>query len=161
MPGLIPMDYPLEEIFRDLYIPGNRNFLVTYDGTMWAMNGVFLGNIIGSNIIGGRINGAEIGIGKVLPNNVWDNFYFPEKLGNWGECEAPTLQYFTEMTGNSSLKEILRKFQKVSHILPDGSALFKEVYIFGGEIHLGTFHIIGKHYLGDKITNDEQEGHLL
>ncbi len=57
-PGLMPglLDWgTYEEVFRELYIPGDRNFMVTYDGTLWAMNGVFMGNVIGSNILGGRI----------------------------------------------------------------------------------------------------------
>jgi len=54
MPGLLDWD-DYESIFKELRIPGNRNFMVTYDGTLWAMNGVFMGAIIGSNIIGGRI----------------------------------------------------------------------------------------------------------
>ena len=45
--------------------------MVTYDGTLWAMNGVFMGAVIGSNIIGGRIQGAEIGIGHNPNPDEW------------------------------------------------------------------------------------------
>jgi len=44
----------VQAIFGSLHIPGFRNFLVTYDGTMWARNAVVQGNLIGSNIIAGR-----------------------------------------------------------------------------------------------------------
>lgn len=66
IPGLMPGILgwcAAEKIFKEFYIPGDRNFMVTYDGTMWAMNGVFMGNVIGSNIVGGRVQGVEIGIG--------------------------------------------------------------------------------------------------
>ena len=135
------MDYPLENIFSDIFIPGDRNFMVTYDGTMWAMNGVFLGNVIGSNIIGGRINGAEIGIGDVLEKDDWENMYVPLGFGDWGELKSPQLQRAEVANG---LDGIFSQFQKTAHILNDGTALFRTVFIFGGEIHLGTFHVLGR-----------------
>jgi len=66
MPGIIPWS-GFVDVMSNLWIPGNRNFLVTYDGTLWAMNANIMGNVIGSNILGGRIQGGEIGIG--VPKN--------------------------------------------------------------------------------------------
>jgi hypothetical protein len=76
VPGLTPgllVPSQLREVLRDIKIPGNRNFLVTYDGSLWAMNATIVGNIIGSNIMGGSIIGAELHIGYN------DNNYSPRK----------------------------------------------------------------------------------
>lgn len=98
MPGILGFeDY--ENVFKTLKIPGDRNFMVTYDGTLWAMNGNFMGNIIGSNIIGGKIQGAEIGLGiKNLNSSEYkglDNQYIFNTQGkiidNFDSISLPSL----------------------------------------------------------------------
>lgn len=63
VPGLRPGRITIEEyedVMKNMEVPGNRNFMVTYDGTMWCMNGVFMGNVVGSNIVGGSIIGGDL-----------------------------------------------------------------------------------------------------
>lgn len=176
MPGLIPLDYSLDEIFKEMYIPGDRNFMVTYDGTMWAMNGVFLGNVIGSNIIGGRLNGTEIGIGRNLKPEEWANSLWLKHYGNWGYLWGPSVKYgknkITEKW-DDDVQKIRRSFIRTSQINADGSALFKKIYVLGGEVHIGTFHILGKtpwYSVGDNQEDNgclagqhgrDHEGHLI
>lgn len=164
MPGVLPIDANLEQIYREMYIPGDRNFMVTYDGTMWAMNGVFMGNILGSNIIGGRMVGTEIGIGDPIEVGDLDGFTLPQK-SNWGEMKSAELKRLDEMGRNDQLIDFFEQIKRKSHILPNGRAAFKEVFIYGGEIHLGTFHILGdlsNYGLADDVPNNKEEkGHLL
>lgn len=173
MPGLIPLDYPLEKLFKDIYIPGDRNFMVTYDGTMWAMNGVFLGNVIGSNIIGGRINGAQIGIGDNLTKKDFDKSYWIAGLGDWGTLCPPEVVRGDNLSWyyglNRAVTGLRENFQKVSQINPTGDSLFKRIFMMGGEIHVGTFHILGRDDWTEKYAgssaypyySQEQEGHLI
>ena len=44
---------------KGLEIPGNRRFLVTYDGTMYAMNAFIKGNLVSSNIIGSQFFNSD------------------------------------------------------------------------------------------------------
>lgn len=158
MPGLIPFSYPLEDIFKQLYIPGDRNFMVTYDGTLWAMNGIFMGNIIGSNIIGGRINGAEIGIGDLLDQNELGNMLWPTSIGDWGEL-APAVMVPARDTDAYIDFGFVDKTYQVS---PDGTVFMKEAVIYGGDIHIGTFHILGRSQEAhNPIRHKEEEGWLL
>ncbi|DAT81250.1 MAG TPA: hypothetical protein [Caudoviricetes sp.] len=90
MPGLLPW-CDFDNVFMDLSIPGDRNFMVTYDGTLWAMNGIFLGVIIGSNIVGGRIQGAEIGIGH-RPSHYKKTYVMDEDYGAKKDCEFTQLE---------------------------------------------------------------------
>lgn len=141
MPGLIPLDYDLADLFSEMFIPGDRNFMVTYDGTMWAMNGVFLGNVIGSNIIGGRLNGTQIGIGSNLSPKDWENSFWLQDYGDWGRLRSPSVMYGAE---SSEVKKLRQYFTRNAQINEDGVSLFTKIFIMGGEIHLGTFHILGK-----------------
>lgn len=147
-PGLMPglLDWgTYEEVFRELYIPGDRNFMVTYDGTLWAMNGVFMGNVIGSNILGGRIQGAELGIGK--PQKIdWSKVKVIDKLCDWDQLQMPksrTLTIEEQKTANGAFS-----------VDSDGNVICKNISIYGGSIDLGTFHIIGT----EGSANDEYGG---
>lgn len=62
--------------------------MVTYDGTLWAMNGVFMGNVIGSNFVGGRIQGSEIGIGGGIDKDGY-HWYQVKRLCDWPPLKAP------------------------------------------------------------------------
>lgn len=146
MPGLIPWDASLEDIFKDLYIPGDRNFMVTYDGTMWAMNGVFLGNVIGSNIIGGRMRGVEIGIGDKPLVDTRD-IKIPDNDENWSQLQPPTKVFL--YIKHPEYEDIPTN----AFIDRKGNALFKNVAIFGGCIHIGSFHIMGEDGCSDSNYN--------
>lgn len=149
MPGLIPWG-KTKEVFRNLWIPGNRNFMVTYDGTLWAMNGVFMGNVIGSNIIGGRIQGVELGIGD--PEEIdFSKIRVIDQLDDWNRLTPPTTKpldqdKIDEITGSTSID-------------PNGSMVVSDITIYGGKLDMGSFHIIGDDTL-DKYGNSAY-GHLV
>lgn len=130
-----------ERILRDLYIPGDRNFMVTYDGTMWAMNAIVIGNIIGSNIIGGRLQGAEIGIGGSIREDY--QFQYIDTECNWPPLEAPLYHWDQDpLLGGVRIE----KGCKVPAFYVDklGNVSASSMRIFGGSIDIGTFHIRGK-----------------
>lgn len=60
-----------DHLLNRLHIPGYRRFLVTYDGTMYAMNAFIKGNLIGSNIIGSQFFN-------------WDGSFAVTERGNLG-----------------------------------------------------------------------------
>lgn len=151
MPGPIPWEYSLDDIFADLFIPGDRNFMVTYDGTMWAMNGVFLGNILGSNIVGGRIRGAEIGIGD-KKGNKYDTIYYP--LGytdDWRYLTPPVLGAI----------DISKMAPSSFYVNSDGVVWCKDIYIYGGSLSLGRFHVLGTHDINGAEVDEDEQGHLI
>lgn len=159
MPGLISWD-SYEEVFRTLCIPGDRNFLVTYDGTLWAMNGIFMGAVIGSNIIGGRIQGAEIGIGTnpnpqekmwvIDPdhrNCDWLNLVPPQDmLKPWSQNGTP---------GTKKL---------AFYVDAKGRVIANYINIYGGSIDVGRFHILGvnpNNPNNNQAQQDPDYGHLV
>lgn len=133
MPGIIEWK-EYENIFKQLRIPGNRNFMVTYDGTLWAMNGIFMGAVIGSNIIGGRIQGAEIGIGE----NSGENYNIKVNSGMLKTLVAP-------VQGSESVTEPLKRLgggEKLGlYISPKGEVVANNIVIYGGKIDVGGLHI--------------------
>lgn len=133
MPGLLPWG-SYEDVFQDLFIPGDRNFMVTYDGTLWAMNGVFLGNVIGSNIIGGRIQGAEIGIGD-RDNVDFDSIRVLDEDCNWQDLKPPTTKGLDQ--------DQIDSIYGTSTTHSDGTQIASKLYLWGGQIDLGSFHIKG------------------
>lgn len=147
MPGPISWDYDLDEIFSDLFIPGDRNFLVTYDGTMWAMNGVFLGNILGSNIIGGRIRGAEIGIGD-KPEEGKKMLVTSTSYDDWQRLVPPILEPSQEV------------YPTQFYVGADGTVFCNRIFITGGSLHLGRFHVIGDK-IGNSSVEEKEQGHLI
>lgn len=139
MPGLLQWG-TYEEVFRELYIPGDRNFMVTYDGTLWAMNGVFMGNVIGSNILGGRIQGAELGIGK--PQEIdWSKVRVIDSLCDWHNLLMPISRNLTE--------EEEKRANGAFSVDTDGNVICRNIAIYGGSVDLGTFHIIGTEVSAD------------
>lgn len=90
VPGLRPGRITIEEyedVMKNMEVPGNRNFMVTYDGTMWCMNGVFMGNVVGSNIVGGSIIGGDLQIGVMLDGST---YYKVNDPCDWNKLLAPT-----------------------------------------------------------------------
>lgn len=167
MPGLLDWDM-YEEIFQTLSIPGDRNFLVTYDGTLWAMNGVFMGAVIGSNIIGGRIQGAEIGIGGTIDGDklIWT-------MDPIAEQYEPDLKRTCEYEYLSPPIDVKIKFSQLNpfngkqprafYVSYDGSVYAQKMFIYGGSIDIGRFHILGEtKQEGEEIGIDDPEyGHLI
>lgn len=158
MPGLIPWGH-MEEVFANLWIPGDRNFLVTYDGTMWCMNGVFLGNVIGSNILGGRIQGGEIGIGiEALGdgNKMYELEWDPDGLVK--DCEWTILsppketEYDMNDLPDSDPEDKSRPHMRF-YVNPRGELWAYGAHIGGSStIDLGHFHVINK---------EDDQGHLI
>lgn len=147
MPGLLGWG-SAEDVFRELTIPGDRNFMVTYDGTLWAMNGVFMGNVIGSNIIGGRLQGVEMGIGD--PKEIiWENVQVIDSQCDWKLLKAPITKTVD--------KEIQESANGQFSVDPYGNVIAKSISIYGGSIDLGTFHIVGTNgaAFGEGGTNDK------
>lgn len=142
MPGILPW-CAMKYIMNNFYIPGNRNFMVTYDGTMWAMNGVFMGNVIGSNFVGGRVQGSELGVGC---GDVKEPYQFQKvtQLCDWPPLDAPLYEWATDP--KISGVEIQDSAPEVPAFYVDkyGNVSASSIRIFGGSIDIGTFHIIGK-----------------
>lgn len=148
MPGVLPWGTH-EQVFKEIFIPGDRNFMVTYDGTMWAMNGVFLGNVIGSNIIGGRIQGSEIGLGKPRSGDV--DIFTPDlsDFCHWNKLMPPKLMKYT------FAMNVPGQFYADS----SGRLFTNSLYITGGGIDLGSFHIVPTYEVkdnGDMVEMDQE-----
>ena len=157
-PGLVPWG-SLDRVFTDLYVPGERNFMVTYDGTLWAMNGVFMGNVISSNIIGGRIQGGEIGIGsdpgkqfaifhgwELTGKDDWIRFSPPQLREYWGDWTSIHFANGRGVPPHAFFVDV------------DGNVTAKSIRIYGGSLHLNTFHILGQE---DQDNNLGSYGDLL
>lgn len=151
IPGLMPGILgwcAAEDIYKEFYIPGDRNFMVTYDGTLWAMNGVFIGNVIGSNIVGGRLQGCEIGIGCTVREE-----YQYQKITEdcrWPPLQAPIYEWTTDplrsdvKIQNTNCDQNDEKRVPAFYVDKYGNASASSMRIFGGSIDIGTFHIRGK-----------------
>lgn len=146
MPGLLEWGSQ-KTVFRNLWIPGDRNFMVTYDGTLWAMNGVFMGNVIGSNILGGRLQGVEMGIGDpkdVKVENIW--VVDEETSCLWSQLEPAK----TRRLRDDEIEGIFGAFT----VHNDGTVIANKLMLWGGQIDLGSFHILG-------VENDSGYGDLI
>ena len=152
VPGLRPGRITIEEyedVMKNMEIPGNRNFMVTYDGTMWCMNGVFMGNVVGSNIVGGSIIGGDLQIGVMLDGST---YYRVNDPCDWNKLLAPTQTPVPIPPGAASI------------IQPDGSAMFSAITIYNGNINIGGFHVIGydpETQKGSTTSTSPDAGHLI
>ena len=157
MPGLLPW-CDFDNVFMDLSIPGDRNFMVTYDGTLWAMNGIFLGVIIGSNIVGGRIQGAEIGIGH-RPSHYEKTYVMDEDYGAKKDCEFTQLEAPYDALRPIDENGTPGKCEKGQglgfYVDTEGNVIANSMKIYGGSIYIGRFHIMG----GD--MSDQDYGHMV
>lgn len=164
MPGMLPW-CSYEQVFKTLNIPGDRNFMVTYDGTLWAMNGVFMGVIIGSNIVGGRIQGAEIGIGH-WPTADKKSYVMPkpdevdEDDKGKRECEYDILiapyDYLRYINENGTPGECDNGKGLGFYVNQTGEVIANNIIIYGGSIDIGRFHI-----MGGTSFDDADYGHLV
>jgi hypothetical protein len=141
-----------------LEIPGFRRFLVTYDGTLYAMNAFIMGTIMGSNIIGsqfftdtgaGVITNYILGFGLEGPST-----YTAMNTGGIWSYETPTVYYpltSSIFDGNPGTKA---EFEQGGDGSPgsgfnfavgvDGTVVANRLHMTGGSISIGTFHVIGK-----------------
>lgn len=140
IPGILPWGSS-QSIWQEFYIPGNRNFMVTYDGTLWAMNGVFMGNVIGSNFVGGRIQGSEIGIGGGINKDGY-YWYQVKRLCDWPPLAAPAQERANSRDVNHG--EIADD-EPIPNFYVDrfGNMHCASARIYGGHIDIGSFHILG------------------
>lgn len=140
VPGILPWG-TADTMWEEFFIPGNRNFMVTYDGTLWAMNGVFMGNVIGSNFVGGRIQGSEIGIGT----GQGDDGYQYDKVNSdddWPYLIAPTSIKQGSRDANNGM---IDDSEAVPRFWVDrfGNTSMATAHIRGGSIDIGSFHVLG------------------
>lgn len=162
IPGLLPGILPWcawERVLKNFYIPGNRNFMVTYDGSMWAMNAIVVGNIIGSNIVGGRLQGAEIGIGCKKLKEPYA-FQYIDSDCNWPPLFAPLYKWITDPLENGVRIEEGAEEVPAFYVDKFGNVSASSMRIFGGSIDIGTFHIRGKNP-GDQAANNKSYGELI
>jgi len=156
--GLFPSPIQYDLAFKalgDLESPGQRNFLVTYDGTLWAMNAIIKGNIISSNIIGGSIYGAEIGIGNDNTTALYEDYRI-EALDDFIQLKAPKEKKYINNTGETA--------PTAFYVNTNGEVWARAMNIYGGQIHIGHFHILGAEdasdlggYPGDLIQYGESD----
>lgn len=133
MPGIIPWG-AAESVMEEMYIPGNRNFLVTYDGTLWAMNAVIMGNVIGSNIIGGRMQGTEIGVGKFEWQDIQAIRINNGDVDDWPRLLPPRWTAFNPRNEPG----VNGPFSVDDH----GNVMAASITIYGGSIDIGGFHVL-------------------
>lgn len=152
----------MQDVYKEFYIPGDRNFLVTYDGTMWAMNAVIIGNVIGSNIIGGRIQGCEIGIGT-CDND--EPYQFQKIISDcdWPPLKAPLYQWITDPRENNVEIQGCENRVPAFYVDKFGNVSASSMRIFGGSIDIGTFHIRGRtpHSNASQQAEDNAYGELI
>lgn len=139
----------------DLEIPGYRRFLVTYDGTLYAMNAFIKGNIIGSNIIGSQYFNAEgsyvvtedgnMGVGK--GNGDWTEWVVNSGYTSLWSGQVPTRSPRQVSSWlNATVRNQRRDFVDggfAFYVSYDGTVICKDIHIAGGSLNIGNFHIIG------------------
>lgn len=141
-----------------LEIPGFRRFLVTYDGTLYAMNAFIMGTIMGSNIIGSRFF-TDTGAG-VLTNNIFafgpngpNTMRIFDQPGEWSR-KIPTTKTQEPSRVFEHLPGTLSEFRQGgtpgdTHgngfhfaVGTDGTVIANKLHITGGSISLGSFHVV-------------------
>lgn len=146
---------------EDLEIPGYRKFLVTYDGTLYAMNCFVKGNIVGSNIVASNFynssgswwvtNNGNMGVGT--PEHPFSEVFI-DYVGLWS-AKVPTLTtpktiadiirdtsgqwtsvpYVPSTPGHESEHDIsIREYEEVNNpffISSDGRVFCREIHVGG------------------------------
>lgn len=149
-------DLGTKDEIKLLEIPGFRRFLVTYDGTLYAMNAFIMGTIIGSNIIGSQFF-TDTGAG-VMTNY---GFYYgfgdtatvkePLDKSDWSK-RAPTVydrkvsSFFKDPKTREEFEAMGNKNRPGSGaqfaLGIDGTVVANKMHITGGSISVGSFHVI-------------------
>lgn len=161
MPGILDWD-DYEDVFKYLSIPGDRNFMVTYDGTLWAMNGIFMGAVIGSNIIGGRIQGAEFGVGRT-DGDAW--YYRMDPVNSKGtSVPSKSRCHPAELMPPRETKMSVAENGAPNvafYVNAKGEVVANKISIYGGRIDVGRFHIMGSYKDFGDPDWDSNYGHLI
>lgn len=145
---------------KRLEIPGYRKFLVTYDGTLYAMNAFIKGNLVSSNIIGSQFfngdgtfavtEGGNLGIGKDS-NELYEwivdtegTQQDPQNLNKKWSGKIPRLKAnYLENYFSGDAKTDFRNGGYNFFVSNKGVVTCKEIHIAGGSLDIGDFHIIG------------------
>lgn len=155
---------------QNLEIPGYRKFLVTYDGTLYAMNAFIKGNLVSSNIIGSQFfNGdgtfavtenGNLGIGKGDSSLYeWIVYEGEESTKDYKDrwsytiprLQAKYLENYFDSTSRPDFNSGNFNF----FVSNKGVVTCKEIHIAGGSLDIGDFHIIGsnsKYNPGDVVS---------
>lgn len=155
---------------QNLEIPGCRKFLVTYDGTLYAMNAFIKGNLVSSNIIGSQFfNGdgtfavtenGNLGIGKGDSSLYeWIVYEGEESTKDYKDrwsytiprLQAKYLENYFDSTSRPDFNSGNFNF----FVSNKGVVTCKEIHIAGGSLDIGDFHIIGsnsKYNPGDVVS---------
>lgn len=159
---------------KNLEIPGRRKFLVTYDGTLYALNAFIKGNIIGSNIIASNFYNSEGNFGMTEDGHMWAgsgyNIFrenFVQDLGTWSATqptETPDMSVldilnssdrrFTSLSPNASAYDVYSQIDGAPFFVAnDGRVFCQEIHVSGdSSINIGGFHVLPRLYPG---TNGE------
>ena len=145
---------------KRLEIPGYRKFLVTYDGTLYAMNAFIKGNLVSSNIIGSQFfngdgtfavtEGGNLGIGKDS-NELYEwivdtegTQQDPQDLNKKWSGKIPRLKAnYLENYFSGDAKTDFQNGDYNFFVSNKGVVTCKEIHIAGGSLDIGDFHIIG------------------
>lgn len=141
---------------NSLEIPGFRKFLVTYDGTLYAMNAFIKGNIVGSNIIGSQFFNADatfavtkdgnLGIGKGVGDwlkEVVQSGYSIAWSARVPQVEQVNISTYLPTTKNQR-SDFLKGDGFAFYVSNEGKVVCQDIHIGGGSIDIGNFHVIGE-----------------
>lgn len=153
----------------DLEIPGYRKFLVTYDGTLYAMNAFIKGNIVGSNIIGSQFFNHDGSFGVDETGNLWAGSgyhdfeeYFVSNFGRWSSIRPEALDragvsdillssndLWTNVKPNPIAAGVYNQVEAPFFVANDGRVFCQEIHISGSSsINIGGFHVVGNKWGG-------------
>lgn len=148
-----------------LEIPGNRKFLVTYDGTLYSMNAFIKGNIVGSNIIGSQFFNDDGSFGVTEEGHMYAGQgggpafeeYFVENYGEWS-AEPPSVggpydagfilntsdERYTALAPNDSALDVWEQINgSPFFVANDGRVFCQEIHVSGqSSINIGGFHVV-------------------
>lgn len=141
---------------KDLEIPGYRKFLVTYDGTLYAMNAFIKGNLVSSNIIGSQFFNADgtfavtehgnlgIGKGKNVKEEIVKSGYSKTWSYNIPTTRTVDAIKYLESDDSDDFEAIDYEQGKYAfYVSSSGKVICNEIHIAGGSLNIGNFHIIG------------------
>lgn len=139
-----------------LEIPGFRRFLVTYDGTLYAMNAFIMGTIMGSNIIGSQFF-TDTGAGVITNYGLYFGFEGPptisqiSNVGTWSVTPPTTYQRLTSSLFDQA--QTRKEFEDMGDgsagsgsqfaVGVDGTVVANKLHLTGGSISIGSFHVMG------------------
>ncbi len=128
---------------ENLDIPGRRKFLVTYDGTLYAMNAFIKGNIVTSTITGSQFMGDDGSF--TLSSEGWfgvgykEGIYFQDfeisNLDTWSS-QPPDLE-ISQAKDPLNPNEFLDNHNYGFYIHKNGDVYANNLHLRGGDLHIG------------------------